>query len=65
MDKYKQTVKEVEQETKTDIEQGLTTGEAEKRSQQQGKINLMKHQKNRSQKNFCGVYLILQRSFYL
>lgn len=37
MDKYKQTVKEVEQETKTDIEQGLTTGEAEKRSQQQGK----------------------------
>ena len=30
MDKYKQTVKEVEQETKTDIEQGLTTGEAEK-----------------------------------
>lgn len=37
MDKYKQTVKEVEQETKTDIEQGLTTGEAEKQSQQQGK----------------------------
>ncbi len=37
MEKYKQTVEEVEKETKTDIEQGLTMDEAKKRSQQQGK----------------------------
>ena len=33
MDDFKKTVKEVESETKTTIEQGLTTQEAEKRSQ--------------------------------
>lgn len=37
MDDFKKTVKEVESETKTTIEQGLTTQEAEKRSQEQGK----------------------------
>lgn len=37
MDDFKKTVKEVENETKTTIEQGLTTQEAEKRSQEQGK----------------------------
>jgi Ca2+-transporting ATPase len=37
MDDFKKTGKEVEKETKTTIETGLTTQEAEKRSQEQGK----------------------------
>lgn len=65
MDDFKKTVKEVESETKTTIEQGLTTQEAEKRSQEQGKNKFEEAPKESLAKSFYEVYLILLRLFYL
>lgn len=63
MDDFKKTVKEVENETKTTIEQGLTTQEAEKEVKNKGKTNLRKCPKSHWQKSFYEVYLILLRLF--
>ncbi len=52
MDDFKKTVKEVESETKTTIEQGLTTQEAEKEVKNKGKTNLRKRLKSHWQKVF-------------
>lgn len=63
MDSYKKTIEEIAEETKVDIDQGLSMTEAKKEVNNKEKINSKKPPKNHSSKNLYEVFQISPRLF--